>query len=55
MQQATTPSDVQALMPFIMPLINNFMIKVSKLSPDERMRRTNRVLEALNGREWAGA
>jgi hypothetical protein len=48
MQSPTaTPSDVQALMPFIMPLISNFMQEVSKLPPDERIRRINRVLEAL--------
>jgi hypothetical protein len=46
----STSSDVQGLMPLIVPLITQFMAEVSKLPPDARMRRINRVLEALSGR-----
>jgi hypothetical protein len=35
-------------MPLIVPLITQFMAEVAKLQPDERMRRINRVLEALS-------
>ena len=35
----STPSDVQAVMPLIMPLITQFLAEVSKLPPDERARR----------------
>ena len=44
----STGSDVQAVMPLIVPLITQFMAEVAKLQPDERMRRINRVLEALS-------
>lgn len=37
-------------MPLVVPLITQFMAEVAKLPPDERMRRINRVLEALSGR-----
>jgi hypothetical protein len=46
----STSSDVQGLMPLIVPRITQFMAEMSKLPPDERMRRINRVLEALSGR-----
>jgi hypothetical protein len=46
---APNPADV-ALMGLVMPLVSNFMQAISKLPPDERMRRINRVLEALSGR-----
>ena len=46
----STSADVQAVMPLIVPLVVQFMAEVSKLPPDERMRRINRVLEALSGR-----
>ena len=37
-------------MPLIVPLIVQFMAEVAKLPPEERMRRINRVLEALSDR-----
>jgi hypothetical protein len=45
----STSSEVQGLMPLIVPLITQFLAEVSKLPPDERMRRINRVLSALRG------
>jgi hypothetical protein len=48
-QPPTIPLDAQGLMPLIMPLITGFLTQVSKLPPDERMRRINRVLTALRG------
>jgi|SoiMethySBSTD1v2_1073268.scaffolds.fasta_scaffold3231903_1 hypothetical protein len=49
MHLSTSPN-VQGLMPPIVPLITQFLNEVAKLPPDERMRRINRVLEALSGR-----
>ena len=46
----STSSDVQAVMPLIVPLITQFMAEVAKLPPEQRMARINRVLEALNGK-----
>jgi hypothetical protein len=46
----STGSDVQAVMPLIVPLITQFMAEVAKLPPEQRMARINRVLEALSGR-----
>jgi hypothetical protein len=39
----STSSDVQAVMPLVVPLITQFLAEVSKLQPDERMRRINRA------------
>jgi len=39
-----------AVMALVMPLITQFLKDVTPLPPEERMRRINRVLEALNGR-----
>ena len=49
-QSIPTPLDAQALMPLVMPLITQFLGEVAKLPPDERVRRINRVLEALSDR-----
>jgi hypothetical protein len=46
----STSSDAQAVMPLVVPLIVQFLAEVSKLPPDQRMARINRVLEALSGR-----
>jgi hypothetical protein len=46
----STSSDVQGLMPLIVPLITQFLNEVAKLPPDERALRIQRVLEALSGR-----
>jgi hypothetical protein len=46
---APNPADI-ALMALVMPLVQQFMAEIAKLPPDERMRRINRVLEALSGR-----
>jgi hypothetical protein len=46
----STSSDVQSVMPLIVPLITSFLNKVAKLPPDERQRRIGRVLEALSER-----
>ena len=46
---APNPADM-ALMALVLPLITQFLKDIEKLPPDERMRRINRVLEALSGR-----
>ena len=45
----STSSEVQGVIPLIVPLVTQFLNEVAKLPPDERMRRVNRVLEALRG------
>ena len=50
MLHLSTAADVQAVMPLIVPLVVQFMAEVSKLPPEQRALRINRVLEALSGR-----
>jgi hypothetical protein len=44
----STSSDVQGLMPLIVPLITSFPNEVSKLPPQVRMRRIHRMREAMS-------
>jgi hypothetical protein len=44
----STSSDVQGLMPLIVPLITSFLNEVSKLPPQVRMRRIHRMREAMS-------
>jgi hypothetical protein len=46
----TTPLDVQVLMPFMMPLISQFLNEASKLPPDERVPKIHRVLRDTTAR-----
>jgi hypothetical protein len=49
MQPTTTPSDVEALMPFVLPHMQ-FLNEVSKLPAEEQTRRIAMVLAALRGK-----
>jgi hypothetical protein len=49
MQPTTTPSDVEALMPFVLPHMQ-FLNEVSKLPAKEQTRRIAMVLAALRGK-----